>query len=81
MSNNLSNQEIQDRVVETIENYCGIKPELSHSLEDLGLDSLDELELVMELEDEFEFEIPDEDASNFKTVDQVVIYITEKLSA
>lgn len=77
---NISNQQIQDRVFTTIENYCGNKPQLSHTVVDLDLDSLDMVELIMELEDEFDIEISDEDAEKFNTVDQVVIYITEKLS-
>jgi len=47
--------------------------------EDLGADSLDTVELVMALEEEFGIEIPDEDAEKAKTVKDVVIYIDEKL--
>ncbi len=43
--------------------------------EDLGADSLDVVELVMELEDEFELEISDEDAEKVTTVGEVVKYI------
>ncbi len=43
--------------------------------DDLGADSLDTVELVMALEEEFEVEIPDEDAENIKTVQDVVDYI------
>ncbi|MDQ0174823.1 acyl carrier protein [Bacillus chungangensis] len=42
---------------------------------DLGADSLDVVELVMELEDKFELEIPDEDAKSFITVENVIDYI------
>jgi acyl carrier protein len=42
---------------------------------DLGLDSLDIVELIMELEDEFEIEIPDEEADNLKTVGDVIHFI------
>ncbi|MEJ8544378.1 acyl carrier protein [Brevibacillus borstelensis] len=44
--------------------------------EDLGADSLDVVELVMELEDEFDLEISDEDAEKITTVGEVVSYIT-----
>ncbi|VXD25847.1 acyl carrier protein (ACP) [Planktothrix serta PCC 8927] len=44
-------------------------------IDDLGADSLDTVELVMALEEEFEVEIPDEDAENIKTVQDVVNYI------
>ncbi len=47
--------------------------------EDLGADSLDMVELVMSIEDEFGIEIPDEDAEKVKTVQDVVEYVDEKL--
>jgi acyl carrier protein len=47
-------------------------------IDDLGADSLDTVELVMALEEEFEVEIPDEDAENIKTVQDVVNYIDNK---
>ena len=46
-------------------------------IDDLGADSLDIVELIMALEEELELEIPDEDAEGFKTVGDVVEYITE----
>ena len=46
-------------------------------IDDLGADSLDRVELIMALEEELEMEIPDEDAEGFKTVGDVVEYITE----
>ena len=46
--------------------------------EDLGADSLDVVELVMALEDEFDIKIPDEDVSEIKTVQDAVNYITKK---
>lgn len=46
-------------------------------VDDLGADSLDIVELIMALEEELEVEIPDEDAEGFKTVGDVVEYITE----
>ncbi len=51
-----------------------IKPESSF-IEDLGADSLDIVELVMAMEEEFEIEIPDEEAENIKTVGDALNYI------
>ena len=46
-------------------------------MEDLGADSLDTVELVMALEEEFDIEISDEDAEKIQTVQDAVTYITE----
>lgn len=51
-----------------------VKPEASF-INDLGADSLDIVELVMELEEEFDMSIPDEDAEKIKTVGEAVEYI------
>ena len=48
--------------------------------DDLGADSLDLVELVMGLEDEFEIQIPDEDVETIKTVGEAVNYIDEKIT-
>ncbi|HLV60759.1 MAG TPA: acyl carrier protein [Fredinandcohnia sp.] len=48
----------------------------SSFVEDLGADSLDIVELVMAMEEEFEVEIPDEEAENIKTVGDAINYIT-----
>ncbi|HOT30259.1 MAG TPA: acyl carrier protein [Candidatus Ozemobacteraceae bacterium] len=47
-------------------------------IEDLGADSLDTVELVMDLEEHFGIEIPDEDAEKLKTVKDAVDYIAKK---
>ena len=49
-------------------------------INDLGADSLDTVELVMEFEDEFDISIPDEDAEKIQTVGDAVTYISGKLS-
>lgn len=49
----------------------------SSFIEDLGADSLDIVELVMALEEEFDIVIPDEDAEKIRTVEEAVNYITE----
>ena len=49
-------------------------------IDDLGADSLDTVELIMQFEEEFGIEIPDEEAEGLLTVGQAVDYITNKLS-
>ncbi|WP_330582894.1 acyl carrier protein [Peptoclostridium sp.] len=48
-------------------------------IEDLEADSLDAVEIVMAIEDEFDIEVPDEDAENFKTIKQICDYIEEHM--
>ena len=74
--------EVMDRVTKVIVDRLGVdesevKPEASFR-DDLGADSLDVVELVMEFEDEFDMEISDEDAENIKTVGDAVNYIESK---
>lgn len=54
-----------------------VKPEASF-IDDLGADSLDIVELVMAMEEEFDIEIPDEDAEKLKTVQDVTKYLETK---
>ena len=49
-------------------------------IDDLGADSLDTVELIMKMEEDFDLDIPDEEAENLKTVSDVVKYIEEKLN-
>jgi len=55
-----------------------IKPEASF-VEDLGADSLDIVELIMGIEEEFDIEIPDEDAEKLATVGDAINYVKSKL--
>ena len=75
----LSKAEIESKVKAIITRQLGVKDEevaLEKSfVDDLGADSLDIVELVMAMEDEFGFEIPDEEAENIKTVGDAVSYI------
>jgi acyl carrier protein len=50
-------------------------------VEDLGADSLDQVELIMAFEEEFDIEIPDEDAEKISTVGDAVTYIDDKTNA
>ncbi|MCX5697333.1 MAG: acyl carrier protein [Candidatus Omnitrophica bacterium] len=73
---------VQDKVKSIIAEQLGVKveevvPEASF-IDDLGADSLDTVELVMALEEEFGIEIPDEDAEKITTVGDAVKYIEEK---
>ena len=54
-----------------------VKPEASF-IDDLGADSLDIVELVMAMEEEFDIEIPDEDAEKIKSVGDVITYVQTK---
>ena len=57
-----------------------VKPETSFT-EDLGADSLDLIELIMAFEEEFDVEIPDQDAEKMKTVGEIVTYLEKKINA
>lgn len=52
----------------------------THLMKDLEADSLDAVEIIMAIEDEFDFEVPDEDAEKFQSVGDIVKYIEEKIS-
>ena len=49
-------------------------------MKDLEADSLDAVEIIMALEDEFEVSVPDEEAENFKTIGDIVNYIENKIA-
>ncbi|QIW15459.1 acyl carrier protein [Pasteurellaceae bacterium RH1A] len=70
---------IEERVKKIIVEQLGVKaedvkPEASF-IEDLGADSLDTVELVMALEEEFDIEIPDEEAEKITTVQSAIDYV------
>ena len=73
--------EILDRVKKIVVEQLSIEEaevnEDSSFIEDLGADSLDIVELIMALEEEFGIEIPDEDAEKIQTVNDAIEYITE----
>ena len=70
---------VADRVKEIIVEQLGVNPEQvvpeAKFVEDLGADSLDTVELVMALEEEFNAEIPDEEAEKLTTVGEAIAYI------
>ncbi len=73
---------VQEKITEIIVEQLGVKPEEvtpeASFVDDLGADSLDTVELVMALEEEFGLEIPDEDAEKIQTVGDAIKYIDEK---
>ena len=71
---------IEERVKKIVAEQLGVKEEEvvnnASFVEDLGADSLDTVELVMALEEEFETEIPDEEAEKITTVQLAIDYVT-----
>jgi acyl carrier protein len=74
--------EIETRVKKIVVEQLGVKEEEvtadASFVDDLGADSLDTVELVMALEEEFETEIPDEDAEKMVTIKDAVKYIVDR---
>ncbi len=72
----------ESKIKSIIAEQLGVKPEEvtpnASFVDDLGADSLDTVELIMALEEEFSIEIPDEDAEKMKTVGDVIKYIDLK---
>ena len=77
-----SPEEIAERIKNIIVEQLGVgleevTPEASF-IEDLGADSLDIVELIMALEEEYDMEIPDEDAEKIQTVQDVINYVQNR---
>lgn len=78
----LTREEVEEKVINIVCGQLGtsrekVKPETSF-INDLGADSLDTVELVMEFEDEFDISIPDEDAEKIQSVGNAIDYIFNK---
>ena len=75
----MTNPSIEERVKRIVCNQMGTSPDKianeTSFVNDLGADSLDTVELVMEFEDEFDLNIPDEDAEKIQTVGDAIKYI------
>jgi acyl carrier protein len=73
---------VEERVAEIVADQLGVEKDKinldSHFVNDLGADSLDQVELVMELEEEFDLEIPDEAAEKIQTVGQAIGFIEKQ---
>ena len=80
---NVKVSEIETRVKKIVVEQLGVKEDEvttdASFVDDLGADSLDTVELVMALEEEFETEIPDEDAEKIITIKDAVNYIVERI--
>ena len=76
---------IEERVKKIVVEHLGVKEDevtpTASFVDDLGADSLDTVELVMALEEEFETEIPDEEAEKITTVQQAIDYVKERADA
>ena len=79
----MAEKSIEEKVKDIIVEQLGVNPEQvtpqASFIEDLGADSLDIVELVMAFEEEFDIEIPDEDAEKILTVGKAMEYIKEKV--
>ncbi len=77
-------ENLKKKVVEIITSQLGVTEsevtENAKFIEDLGADSLDTVELIMEFEDEFGIDVPDEDAEGLTTVGKAIAYIEKKLN-
>jgi acyl carrier protein len=75
---------IEEQVKSIVAEQLGVKEEEvtndASFVDDLGADSLDTVELVMALEEEFETEIPDEEAEQITTVQQAIDFVTARAS-
>ena len=75
---------IETQVKENVAEQLGVKAEEvtndASFVDDLGADSLDTVELVMALEEEFEIEIPDENAEKITTVQEAIDFVTDRSS-
>lgn len=79
----MNTNEIESRVKKIVVEQLGVKEDEvtvdASFVDDLGADSLDTVELVMALEEEFETEIPDNEAEKIVTIKDAVKYITERM--
>ena len=80
----MTDEELLNKIKAVVVEKLGVKPEDvttdASFVNDLGADSLDRVELVMALEEEFDIEILDEDAEKFIKVSDVLAYIQNKLN-
>ncbi len=73
---------IEDRVRKVVSEQLDVSGEIDNNasfIDDLGADSLDIVEMIMTIEDDFDIEIPDEDAEKIVLVQDAITYITDKM--
>lgn len=80
----MTSEELQNKIKQLIVDELGcdeleVTPN-ARFMDDLGADSLDQVEMIMRVEEEFEFEIPDEDAKDLQCVKDVFAYVEKRLS-
>lgn len=78
----MEGHEIITRLYDDIKYVLGYKTEITPQMkfaDDLGCDSLDQVELIMRVEDNFDIEISDEDAMKIHTVQQAIDYLSKKV--
>ena len=72
-----------DKIKEIIAEQLGVEEEVitvdTNLMKDLEADSLDAVEIIMAIEDEYDIEIPDEDAEKFQTVTDIVKYVEDNM--
>jgi len=81
----MSTQTMEERVTDLIVDKLGVSKEeavmQASFIDDLGADSLDIVELVMSLEENFDIEIPDDEAEKIQTIGDAISYLKERLEA
>ena len=80
----MSQNDMEAKIVEALNSYVKTQSvtvqRSSQLMEELGLDSMDTIELVFQLEDNFNIQISDDDLMGFKTVDDVVKYVEKRVN-
>jgi acyl carrier protein len=75
---------VKERVIDIVAEQLGVAKDQitdqTHFVNDMGADSLDQVELVMELEEEFDISIPDDAAEKIQTVGEAIHYIEQAVS-
>ncbi len=76
---------VEERVIEIVAAQLGVEKEKisreTHFVNDLGADSLDTVEMIMELEEEFDIDIPDDSAEKIQTVGEAIDFISKASSS
>jgi acyl carrier protein len=77
--NNMTFDKIKDIIIEQLRAEDAAITMDTHLMKDLEADSLDAVEIIMAIEDEFDIEVPDEEAEKFQTVGDIVRYVEEQI--